>query len=630
MRFGDGGVGEEESVGEGDGDLRFVFCATGFGGWASHEEGAVGAPLEVKVGKGWAGGGAVGGLRAEGVEGAPREDGGGEFQEGFPVTDGADADLCEVVIGEVWEEVIGDGVGIESGDVDLEAEFAEEIMDRGGGLFGATCCAVFCGGVDGGLAVAARGHGRDRAIHVRGDGLSVEGLRSWWEDLGMSNETALADLLTFLRFPSVSTDPMRAGSVRECGQWLRDHLVAGGFRAELHETQGHPIVLAHGPVKLGRPTVLIYGHYDVQPEVPVAEWDTPPFEPVIREGRIHARGATDNKGQIFAHVSGAIAALRESGDLPVNLIFLVEGEEEIGSGNLEPFLVRHREALRCDVIAVSDTGMVAEGVPTLTCGLRGIAAMEVRVKGPKVDLHSGIYGGAVRNPITALARLMSTLHDGSGRVAVEGFYDGVEEVPGSLREAWGRLPLNEKVLLEITGSPSLEGEAGYSALERVWARPTAEINGIGGGFQGAGSKTVIPREAFAKLTFRLVPGQDPERVLGLVRKHLEARVEAGVELEVEIGHTGMPYLVDSDGKHARAAIRALGETFEGADVAVIREGGSIPIITSFKRVLGVDTLLLGLALPDCNAHAPNETFPVANFEAGIRLNGALLRALAVG
>jgi acetylornithine deacetylase/succinyl-diaminopimelate desuccinylase-like protein len=349
---------------------------------------------------------------------------------------------------------------------------------------------------------------------------------------------------------------------------------------------------------------------------------------VVREGRIHARGATDNKGQIFAHVCGAVEALREDGDLPVNLIFLVEGEEEIGSGNLEPFLMRHREALRCDVIAVSDTGMVAEGVPTLTCGLRGIAAMEVRLRGPKVDLHSGIYGGAVRNPITALSRLLATLHDADGRVAVSGFYDGVLEVPEGLRGAWGRLPLNERVLLEVTGAPSLEGEVGYSALERVWARPTAEINGIGGGFQGAGSKTVIPREAFAKLTFRLVPGQDPGRVLQLVREHLERNVEAGVELEVEMGHTGMPYLVDADGRYARAAVHALGETFAGREVAVIREGGSIPIITSFKNVLGVDTLLLGLALPDCNAHAPNETFPVANFEAGIRLNRALLRALA--
>ena len=444
----------------------------------------------------------------------------------------------------------------------------------------------------------------------------------------MNTESALADLFTFLRFPSVSTDPSRAGSVRECGEWLSNYLSQGGFRASLHETDGHPIVLAFGPVREGRPTVLIYGHYDVQPEVPVSEWDTPPFEPVVREGRIHARGATDNKGQIFAHVCGAVEALREDGDLPVNLIFLVEGEEEIGSGNLEPFLMRHREALRCDVIAVSDTGMVAEGVPTLTCGLRGIAAMEVRLRGPKVDLHSGIYGGAVRNPITALSRLLATLHDADGRVAVSGFYDGVLEVPEGLRGAWGRLPLNERVLLEVTGAPSLEGEAGYSALERVWARPTAEINGIGGGFQGAGSKTVIPREAFAKLTFRLVPGQDPGRVLQLVREHLERNVEAGVDLEVEMGHTGMPYLVDADGRYARAAVHALGETFAGREVAVIREGGSIPIITSFKNVLGVDTLLLGLALPDCNAHAPNETFPVANFEAGIRLNRALLRALA--
>lgn len=435
-------------------------------------------------------------------------------------------------------------------------------------------------------------------------------------------------LFEFLRFPSVSTDPARKGAVASCAEWLRGKLTDFGLNAEVHPTGGHPIVIARNEHKPGRRTVLIYGHYDVQPEDPVAEWNSDPFTPIVRDGIIYARGSTDNKGQILAHILGVAETLKEQGDLPVNLIFLVEGEEEIGSKHLGEFLEAHRDELRCDVIAVSDTGMIAPGTPTFTYGLRGIAAMEIRLSGPKTDLHSGIYGGAVMNPATAIARLIASLHDDKGRVQVAGFYDNVRPLADWERSAWAKLPFGDPEVLAVTGSPTLFGEEGFTTLERTWARPTAEVNGIGGGFQGVGTKTVLPREAFAKFTFRLVPDQTPKELLSKVAAHLEAHCPPGVKLEIKLGHGGEPYLTDPHSDFGRAAQRALTQAFPGKDLALIREGGSIPIINTFQRILGVDTLLLGLALPNCAAHGPNENFPVENFKAGIRLNQALLRELA--
>ena len=337
----------------------------------------------------------------------------------------------------------------------------------------------------------------------------------------------LDDLFAFIRFPSVSTEPRHAGDVGACAEWLVGKLQSIGLTATLHKTGGHPIITARNAHQPGRRTVMIYGHYDVQPVEPLAEWTTPPFEPVIREDIIYARGSTDNKGQILAHVLGVGETLREKGELPVNLIFLIEGEEEVGSTHLAEFLETNREELRCDLIAISDTGMIAPHTPTFTYGLRGITAMEVRVHGPSIDLHSGIYGGTVANPATAIARLVATLHDADGRVAVDGFYEDVVPLEQWERDAWATLPFGEKELLFVTGAPSPFGEKGYTSLERAWGRPTAEVNGIGGGFQGTGSKTVIPREAFAKLTFRLVPGQRPADILARVRAHLQAHCPAG-------------------------------------------------------------------------------------------------------
>ncbi len=399
-----------------------------------------------------------------------------------------------------------------------------------------------------------------------------------------------------------------------------------GLATEVHRTAKHPVVVARNEHRPDRPTVLIYGHYDVQPEDPVEEWTRPPFQPEIVDGRIYARGATDNKGQIFAHICGVEETLRETGELPVNLTFLIEGEEEIGSPNLAPFLVAHRELLKCDVVAVSDTGMVAPGVPTMTYGTRGVAALEVMVDGPASDLHSGIFGGAVANPIAVLTRLMASLHDENGRVAVEGFYEEVAPLQDWEREEWAALPVTDEDWLRNTGSPAVFGEAGFSTVERVWARPTLELNGIGGGFQGVGTKTVLPRRAFAKITCRLVPDQQAEAVLEKVERHLRQHCPDSVRMKVERGHSGAAYLMDPRSEFGLAAQRALATTF-GKKAALTREGGTLPILEAFREILGVDTLLLGLALPDCHAHAPDENFPVENFEAGIRLNRALLAEL---
>ncbi len=438
----------------------------------------------------------------------------------------------------------------------------------------------------------------------------------------------LENLFSFLRFPSISTDSTHAGDVRACAEWLISKLTGMGLATELHETPKHPVVLARNVHVPGRRTVLIYGHYDVQPVDPLNLWTSDPFDPVIRDGKIWARGATDNKGQMMAHVLGVEKTLREQGELPLNLIFLFEGEEEIGSPNLASFLLHHCDELKCDVVAISDTGMVAPGVPTLGYGLRGIACCEAIIRGPKGDLHSGLFGGAVANPAAAIARLVSSLHALDGRVAIEGFYDKVRALEPWEREMWANIPgVTDADFLSVTGSPGLFGEPGYSSAERTWARPTAEVNGIGGGYQGEGSKTVLPAEAFVKLSFRLVPDQSPKEIMEKVQSHLEWHCPPGVEVEVRVGHDGKPYVTDPNSKYGLAAQQALRVAFD-AEPVLIREGGSIPIVQTFRDILGSDTLLLGLALSDAQVHAPNENFPVENFEAGIRLNQALLVELA--
>ncbi|MGH7984115.1 MAG: dipeptidase [Candidatus Udaeobacter sp.] len=438
----------------------------------------------------------------------------------------------------------------------------------------------------------------------------------------------LEEFYSFLRFASVSTDDQYKEKLEECADWLVNKLTSIGLTTQLVPTKGHPIVWARNKHQPGRRTVLIYGHYDVQPPDPLELWDSPPFEPVLKNGYVFARGATDNKGQILAHILGIQETMEQHRDLPVNLHLVIEGEEEIGSGNLGPFLNQNRDALKCDVGVVSDTGMIARGVPTLSYGLRGVTALEIKVTGPQMDLHSGVFGGAVANPITALAQLLATLHDHEGHVAIAGFYDRVKPLEEWEREAWRKLPVDgDKLIREETGVPELFGEAGYNSMERIWARPTAEINGIGGGYQGKGTKTVIASHAMAKLTFRLVPEQEGDEILKLAKEHLRKNLPKGVTMEITTGHSGPWYLTDPHSTLGEAAQRALRKAFD-RDVALIREGGSIPIVSQFRGILGIETLLMGLALPDCRAHSPNENFPLENFEGGIRLNKAILQELA--
>jgi acetylornithine deacetylase/succinyl-diaminopimelate desuccinylase-like protein len=438
----------------------------------------------------------------------------------------------------------------------------------------------------------------------------------------------LEDLFEFLRFPSVSADSQFKSSVDACAEWLTARLQRAGLQAQRYETPGHPVVVARNEHRAGRRTVLIYGHYDVQPPDPMDLWETPPFEPVIKGEKIFARGSTDNKGQILAHILGVESAIKEKGDLPVNLILMVEGEEEVGSPNLEDFLKEQKSAWHADVVAISDTGMVAPGVPTFTYGLRGILCMEIRLRGPSADLHSGIFGGSVANPATVLSRIVAKLHDDSGRIAIPGFYDRVLPLEQWERDLWTKLPFTEKGWLATTGSPRISGEAGYTFLEQVWARPTAEVNGIGSGYQGEGPKTIVPSKATVKLSFRLVPDQDPSELRPVIEEFLKQQCPDSVEMEIVQQHSGKSYLVKPDSAFGKAAQRALTDTF-GQPVAFIREGGSVPITQSFKDILGIDTLLLGLALPDCKVHSPNENFSIENFHAGIRLNRRLLEQIAV-
>jgi acetylornithine deacetylase/succinyl-diaminopimelate desuccinylase-like protein len=438
----------------------------------------------------------------------------------------------------------------------------------------------------------------------------------------------LKDFYSFLRFQSISTDDQYSDQLIACADWLVEKLKRIGLETDLVRTKGHPIVWARNAHDSNKRTVLIYGHYDVQPPDPLELWDSPPFEPTLKNGYVFARGATDNKGQVLAHILGVEETLQKDGELPVNVHFVIEGEEEIGSPSLATFLEENRDALQSHVAVVSDSEMLARGVPTLAYGLRGLAALELKLTGPRIDLHSGLFGGVVANPINALAQLLATLHDREGHISVPGFYDDVAPIEEWERAAWKNLPINpDEQMLRESGARVLFGETGFTTLERLWARPTAELNGISGGYEGKGSKTVIPATAMAKLTFRLVPKQKPDAVLSTVQEHLQKHLPAGIDLEMEPGHTGAWYLTDPHSPSGKAAQRALREVF-GGEVALIRGGGSIPIVSAFRDVLGVETLLLGLGLPDCRMHSPNENFPLENLDAGIRLNQMLMRELA--
>ena len=427
-----------------------------------------------------------------------------------------------------------------------------------------------------------------------------------------------AELFDFLRIPSVSALPCHAPDVSHAANWLRDQFEQVGLEASIHPTEGHPVVLGEwrGAGRDAR-TILVYGHYDVQPAEPLDLWLSPPFEPTLRDGRIYARGSVDDKGQLFLHVKAIEAHLATNGKLPVNVIVLAEGEEEVGSEHLAPFIEAHAERLACDGVVISDSSMFAPGLPSILSSLRGLAYFQIDVEGPSGDLHSGSYGGAVVNPAMALARILSTFHDAQGHVTIPGFYDAVREWESSVRAQIRTLPFDNDAFLNETGAPALGGEAGYSTLERIWTRPTCEVNGLLSGYTGEGAKTVLPSKAMAKVSCRLVPDQSPDVIERLLSAHIASVQPAGVTVTVRALHGGKPWRAELAGPLFDAGRRALEQAFGRAPV-IVGEGGSIPVVHDFARVLGAPVLLMGFGLPGENAHAPNEWMSDANFVGGMR------------
>jgi acetylornithine deacetylase/succinyl-diaminopimelate desuccinylase-like protein len=449
--------------------------------------------------------------------------------------------------------------------------------------------------------------------------------------LKQNQKRSLAELCDYLRFPSVSAQPKHTPDMRACAAWLVAHCHRIGLDAEVVPTKGHPVVVARTPrpktKQRGRKHFVVYGHYDVQPPEPFELWNSPPFEPRLVGRQLFARGACDNKGQNFAHLKAVEAYLKTGTPLPCDLTFVIEGEEEVGSGSLPGFLKSRRKELACDAIVISDTGMPAKGLPALTYALRGISALEVTLHGPARDLHSGIFGGSVENPAMALAQLLAKLRDKNGRITIPGFYDDVKPLSRFERKQMARLPFKERDYKEMLGVPELFGERGFTPIEQRSARPTLEINGLTSGYQGEGSKTIVPSWARVKITMRLVPNQNPAKIAKLAIRHLKKLCPPTVRMEIEGGHGAEPYLVSPEGPQAGAALRALRQAF-GCEPVVMREGGSIPIVNEFKKVLGADTLLLGLALPDDNAHSPNEKFELDCFEKGPLMAAHLWQELA--
>ena len=425
------------------------------------------------------------------------------------------------------------------------------------------------------------------------------------------------ELFEFLRIPSVSARSEHNGDVRRAAEWLRDSISEAGLEAKIHETGGHPVVTGEWRGAPGAPTILVYGHYDVQPAEPLELWKSPPFEPTVRDGNIYARGSVDDKGQLFLHVKALQAHLATRGKLPVNVVLIAEGEEEVGSDNLEEFVKKQRQLLACEGVVISDSAMFAPGQPSILSSLRGLAYFEINVQGPSVDLHSGAYGGAVLNPAMALARILSTMHDENGHVAIEGFYDDVREWNAEVRAQMRGLPFDEENFLHETGSPDLSGEVGFTTLERLWARPTCEVNGLLSGYTGEGAKTVLPSKAMAKVSCRLVPDQDPKKIVKLMEAHVKKVAPKGITATVKYLHGGRPWRAEVTGPLYDAARLALATAFEKEPV-VVGEGGSIPVVGDFERVLGAPVLLVGFGLPGENAHAPNEWMSEENFRIGMR------------
>ncbi len=454
--------------------------------------------------------------------------------------------------------------------------------------------------------------------------MSDQAIQTYIEE---NKERFIEELKEFLRIPSVSTDAANAHEVVRCANWLADHLRKIGLEiVEVHETPGHPIVYAEYNKAVGKPTIMLYGHYDVQPPEPLNLWVTPPFEPTIRDGMIFARGATDDKGQVFAHVKGIETLLATTGELPVNIKLVIEGEEEVGSKNLDQWLIDNRERLACEAVVVSDSPMFAPGLPSITYGLRGLAYLEMTVRGPGHDLHSGLYGGGVPNPINELAKIIAKLHDADGRITIPHFYDAVRELDADERAEFAGLPFKDENFIAETGVKGLVGEKGFSTLERIWGRPTLDCNGIWGGFTEPGAKTVLPSVASAKFSCRLVPNQDPNVIAQLAADYVKSIAPDYVEVTVTIDHGASPVITERDSRAAQAAVRALKKAWD-VEPVFIRGGGSIPVVAAFSELLGAPTVLVGFGLDDDRLHSPNEKFNLENYYAGILTSAYLWNEL---
>ena len=436
--------------------------------------------------------------------------------------------------------------------------------------------------------------------------------------INKNKDRFIEELKDFLRIPSISNNPDNKTDIEKCANWLSNHIKSIGFdKTEIYNTPGNPIVYAeHLKAGKDKPTILIYGHYAVQPVDPLELWSDPPFEPTIRDGKIFARGTTDDKGQLFIHLKSLETYLKNEKSIPINIKILFEGEEEVGSTNLEKFLQDNRELLKCNIVVISDTAMYAKGLPSICYGLRGLAYMQLDLIGPDKDLHSGSYGGGVENPINALANLITKLKDDKGKILIEGFYDDVIPLSQKERDEFARLPFDEMSFKKELNVDELFGEEGYSTTERISARPTLDCNGIWGGFQGEGAKTVLPAKAGAKISMRLVPNQDPKKIAKLFEKYINKIAHNSVKVKVTDLHGGKPSVTPIDTPAIKAAVSSLQKGF-GVEPVFMKEGGSIPIVNSFKEILGADTVLLGFGLPDENAHSPNEHLDLENFHKGI-------------
>lgn len=433
-----------------------------------------------------------------------------------------------------------------------------------------------------------------------------------------NKERYLDELKDFLSIPSISNEENHKEDVRKAAIWLEGHLKGIGLdNVKIFETEGHPIVYADC-MKAGndKPTILVYGHYDVQPVDPLELWTNPPFEPTVKGNKIYARGSADDKGQIFIHIKSIEAHLKNNGKLPVNLKVIFEGEEEIGSVNLHKFLSKQKELLKADYVVISDTSMYTDNLPSICYGLRGLCYMQIDVTGPNRDLHSGTFGGGVHNPINAVAEIISKLKDENNRILIDGFYDDVIKLSQKERDEFKRLPFDEKKYKADLEVEELHGEDGYTTIERVSARPTLDCNGIWGGYQGQGAKTVLPSVAGAKISMRLVPNQDPDKVAALFEKYIMKIAPKSVKVKVTALHGGKPSVTAIDTPAIKAAVKALKDAF-GVDPVFFKEGGSIPIVNEFNEILNADAILLGFGLPDDNIHSPNEKFDLGNFYKGI-------------